>query len=256
MCIHLKRFLFGLLGLVTTTTSYARELTDTVVTTRSSCQKVVQIVEIAVPSAMITYGAISFGDNGIRQLDYNIQNSIARRDAFWNTHVADYLQFAPAAAAFVMKFAGVESKHRLSGMAINYALSNLLMSGAVTITKHATGRERPDGSNNQSFPSGHTATAFVAAEFLHQEFNNQSVWISVGGYAVASFVGVVRIYNNKHWLSDVVAGAGIGILSTKAVYWVYPYLQKLVCKKDKHYQTLIFPTRLDGTPCLALWCNF
>jgi membrane-associated phospholipid phosphatase len=141
-------------------------------------------------------------------------------------------------------------------MTILYGLSNLVAGGIVESGKYLTGRERPNGAGNHSFPSGHTETAFVAAQFLHEEFKDKSVWISVGGYAAATFVGVARVYNNKHWVSDVVAGAGIGILSTKAVYWVYPYFQKAFekkfGKKDKSSQIFIFPEYNNRNLSLAM----
>ena len=220
--------------------------------------KATEIIGVALPAAMITYGVISLGNNGIRQIDYNIHNSIEQNHGF---HFEDYLQFTPAVAAYAMKFGGVKNTHNLLDMTILYGLSNLVAGGITQVTKFAVGRERPDGSDNQSFPSGHTETAFVAAEFLHQEFKDQSVWISVGGYTAASVVGVARIYHDKHWLSDVVTGAGVGILSTKAVYWVYPYLQKIFAKHDKKQnsasrQTFIFPGYSNGNLCLALSCTF
>ena len=207
-----------------------------------------KVLGIALPSAMITYGLISLGENGIRQLDYDVRNTIVDKNAFWYTHADDCLQFSPAVVAFGMKICGVESTHKLTDMAILYALSNVLETGIIFTTKNITNRERPDASNNHSFPSGHTATAFVAAEFLHQEYKDKSVWISVGGYAMASFIGVARIYNDKHWFSDVITGAGVGILSTKAVYWAYPYMQKIFCPKNvdgkakNTTQALFFPS--------------
>jgi len=218
--------------------------------------KTEKILSIAVPSAMITYGIISLGDNGIRRLDYDVRNSIADKNAFWYIHADDYLQFSPAVATFGMKLCGVESTHNLTDMAILYALSNVLESGVIVLTKNITGRKRPDATNHCSFPSGHTATAFVAAQFLYQEYKDQSIWISLGGYTVASFIGVARIYNDKHWFSDVVTGAGVGILSTKAVYWTYPYMQKIFCPKNTDKKTkntsqaLFFPSY--NQQCLSL----
>lgn len=47
----------------------------------------------------------------------------------------------------------------------------------------------------------------------------------MAGYAVAAGVGAMRVYNNKHWCSDILAGAGIGILSASIMYWLAPYLR-------------------------------
>ena len=214
--------------------------------------KTTEIIGIAVPSAMITYSLISLGDNGIRQIDYNVRNSLEQNNRFWYISADDYIQYAPAFAAYTMKFCKVRSTHNLLDMTILYGLSNLLAGGVTHGVKMAVGRERPYQSGVRSFPSGHTQTAFAAAEFLHQEYKDQSIWISIGGYGAATFVGIARVYNNKHWVSDVVAGAGIGILSTKAVYWVYPYLRKTFEKKDKSLQTFIFPEYSNGNLSLTL----
>jgi hypothetical protein len=213
--------------------------------------KAEKIIGIALPSAMITYGLISLGDNNIRQVDYDVHNSLERHNSFWHTSIDDYAQYTPAIAAYALKFCKIESSHNLLDMTILYALSNIVAGGITQGTKSIINRERPNG-NSRSFPSGHTETAFAAAEFLHQEYKDKSIWISVGGYAAATFVGVSRVYNNKHWVSDVVAGAGIGILSTKVVYWIYPHLKNAIGKKDKVIQTFIFPAYSNGNLSLAL----
>jgi len=218
--------------------------------------KTTDIISIAIPAALITYGLISLGDNGIRNIDYNVQNSLEQHDRLWCIKADSYVQFSPAVAAYTLKFCKVESAHNLLDMSIQYGLSNLLAGGIVRGTKNVIGRERPDKSNNLSFPSGHTETAFVAAEFLFQEYKDKSIWIGIGGYSVATFVGVARVYNNKHWVSDVVAGAGVGILSTKVVYMIYPYLQKKIGKKGQPLHTFVLPGYSDGGPNLALSHTF
>jgi len=218
--------------------------------------KTKEIIGIAVPSAMITYGLISLVDNEIRKIDYNVRNSLERNNRFWNVKADDYLQYTPAVAAYTMKFCKVESKNSLLDMTILYGLSNIISGGIVQGTKTAIGRARPSNYDNRSFPSGHTQTAFVAAEFLYQEYKDKSIWIGISGYSVATFVGVARVYNNRHWVSDVVAGAGIGILSTKAVYWAYPYLRKKTGQKDQQFHTLILPGYSNGNLSLALSYTF
>ena len=89
------------------------------------------------------------------------------------------------------------------------------MGGTVNILKQTGNIERPDGTSKNSFSSGHTATAFMGAEFLYQEYKDISDWHDITGYIVATGTGMFRMYNNRHWLTDVAAGAGIGILSTK-----------------------------------------
>jgi len=215
-----------------------------------------EIIGIALPSVMITYGIISLGDNAIREIDFHTCQSLEINNRFWNTHVDDYMQFTPAVAAYTLKLCKVESAHNLLDMTILYGISSILTGGIISKTKIITARERPDHSNNRSFPSGHTQTAFVAAEFLHQEYKNQSVWISIGGYSAATFVGIARVYNNRHWVSDVVAGAGIGILSTKVMYWIYPCFRKKIGKNYQSLQTFVFPGYSNGHLCLNLSHTF
>ena len=219
-------------------------------------RRATEIIGIALPAAMITYGLVSLGDNGIRKIDHNVKNSLEQNNRFWHIQADNYIQYSPAVTAYTLKFCKMESTHNFVDMTILYGLSNLLAGGIAQGTKITVKRERPGSTSDRSFPSGHTQTAFVAAEFLHQEYKDQSVWISIGGYGAATFVGIARIYNNKHWVSDVVAGAGIGILSTKAVYWVYPYLQKAFGKKDQPLQTFIFPGYSNGNISLALSHTF
>ena len=76
------------------------------------------------------------------------------------------------------------------------------------------------GATGFSFPSGHTATAFMTATMLSKEYGHLSPWVGIGAYSVATTTGLMRVVNNKHWLSDVLTGAGIGIISTELGYWV------------------------------------
>ena len=102
------------------------------------------------------------------------------------------------------------------------------MYSSVRLIKNNTSVRRPSGRSVSSFPSGHTALSFMAAEFLHQEYGHVSPWYSIAGYTVATATGFLRIYNDKHWFSDVLAGAGIGILSTKIGYWLYPFIKNVI----------------------------
>lgn len=133
-------------------------------------------------------------------------------------HVDDYMQFAPAAVMIGLKTAGMKSRSSWGRMLAADVFSIALMTGVVNTLKTSTQVERPDGSNRHSFPSGHTATAFMTATMLTKEYGQKSPWIGIGAYTAASATGLMRMANNKHWLSDVMTGAGIGILSTEIGY--------------------------------------
>ena len=132
----------------------------------------------------------------------------------------NYTQFLPAAVMLGMKVAGVESRSSWGRMLASDAFSAAIMGAVVNTMKTTTHVMRPDGSNDHSFPSGHTATAFMTATMLTKEYGHLSPWIGIGSYTIASGTGLMRMANNKHWLSDVMTGAGIGILSVEFGYYI------------------------------------
>ena len=83
---------------------------------------------------------------------------------------------------------------------------------------------RPDSGARNSFPSGHTATVFLGAELMRIEYGG---WWGAGAYAVAATTALMRIYNGRHWTSDVLAGAAIGILSADIGYWLMPFERRV-----------------------------
>ena len=145
----------------------------------------------------------------------------------------NYTQYIPGAVMLGMKMAGVDSRSSWGRMLTSDVFSAAIMTSVVYTMKHSTQVMRPDGSDNHSFPSGHTATAFMTATMLTKEYGHISPWIGIGAYTFATGTGLMRIANNKHWLSDVLTGAGIGILSTELGY----YLADLVFKEKgiHHY---------------------
>ena len=143
-----------------------------------------------------------------------------------SSHADDYLQYLPVAVMLGMKWGGVEGRSSWKRMLASDAFSALLMGSVVYSLKQTTRVMRPDGSNAHSFPSGHTATAFMTATMLTKEYGHKSPWIGIGAYSVAAATGLMRMANNKHWLSDVLAGAGIGILSTEIGYYLADLLFK------------------------------
>lgn len=138
----------------------------------------------------------------------------------FDCHIDDYLQYAPAAVMVGMKAAGIKSRSSWGRMLVSDAFSAAIMASLVNGLKYSVWEMRPDRSGRNSFPSGHTATAFMTATMFSREYGERSVWYSVGAYSVAATIGLMRIFNDKHWLGDVLAGAGIGILSTEMGYWL------------------------------------
>ncbi|MBL3655959.1 phosphatase PAP2 family protein [Fulvivirga sediminis] len=141
----------------------------------------------------------------------------------FRVHVDDYLQYAPAAVVYGLNLAGVKGKNNFGDRTAILLKSELIMMAIVFPSKELTHHQRPDGSNHQSFPSGHTAQAFAAATFLHKEYGHLSPLYSIVAYASATAVGALRVMNNKHYTSDVLVGAGVGILATNLAYLTHQY---------------------------------
>lgn len=131
----------------------------------------------------------------------------------------DYIQYIPLATAWGMRAFGVEGRSNWPRFIVSNVFSAAMMATIVNGVKYSVKEMRPDGSTRNSFPSGHTATAFMAATILHKEYGlTRSSWYSVGAYAVATTTGVMRSLNNRHWISDILVGAGIGVISTDLGY--------------------------------------
>ena len=156
-----------------------------------------------------------------RQNTEDMRNSRTRLLTNFHSEIDNYTQFAPAVLALGLNVAGVEGRSNLGRFAVSSALAYGIMAGIVNPIKYGAKEMRPDGSTRNSFPSGHTATAFVSATILHKEYGlTRSPWYSIAGYGVATATGVMRVLNNRHWVSDVLSGAGIGIFSTELAYGI------------------------------------
>ncbi len=131
----------------------------------------------------------------------------------------DYLQYAPWAAHLTMGLCGVKgvSKNKYQIVTAD-AFAAIMMAAVVNGMKYSINRTRPNG-HGASFPSGHTATAFTGATLLAHEYASRSIWIPIAGYTVATATGVMRILNNRHYVSDVIVGAAVGILTAELAYW-------------------------------------
>jgi len=145
----------------------------------------------------------------------------------FKTGIDDYTQFFGPAAVVGLKLAGVEGRSDWPRLLASAGMGYGIMALFVNTIKHTAKEMRPDGSTANSWPSGHTATAFVGATLLHKEYGlTRSPWYSVAGYGVATATGVMRVLNNRHWISDVLSGAGLGILSGELGYAICDLLFK------------------------------
>ncbi len=178
-----------------------------------------------VPVSLIVYGLTCWGNNGLpsSQLVYEFRNNNFN---YFKTPIDDYMVFAPCAIMYGLDLFKVKSRSDLINQIVITAKSMALSLAVINVLKYTTQISRPDGSADNSFASGHSAAAFTLAEVLHQEFKNKP-WLYISGYAAATSVASMRILNNKHWLSDVLVGAGLGMAATKLVYATHKNRWKL-----------------------------
>ncbi len=177
---------------------------------------------VYVPSLLIISG-ISMNGNGKEGFKNEISEERNEYLPKFGTRIDNYLQFSPIAIAYGLDALGYKSKTDIKNRTAILLKGELLMTGAVFGLKKLTHQLRPDKSGNNSFPSGHTAQAFAAATFLSEEYKSKFTWMPYVAYGIASSVGVLRMANNKHYISDVLVGAGLGILSMKASYLIHQY---------------------------------
>lgn len=197
-----------------------------------------QIKKLYVPVVLMLSGIILNGNN-----QESFKNEIVeeRNEHFlnFNSHVDDFLQFSPIVAAYSLDAFGVKSKNDFANRTAILLKGEIMTLGSVFAIKHLAKETRPDGSNNQSFPSGHTAQAFAAATFLSEEYKDQFPWMPYAAYSVAGSVGIFRMVNNKHYISDVLFGVGLGLLSMKLSYWTHQYKWNKKKRDESTYNDFI-----------------
>jgi membrane-associated phospholipid phosphatase len=171
----------------------------------------------AVPTVLIGYGVSCIQNHGVYS-SYDARRDIQKHFSGFHTGIDDYLIFAPYIELAALNLFKIKCRNDFLNVALLTVKTELIMTAMVFTIKNLTHIQRPDSTQFNSFPSGHTAEAFAAASIVHKEFKHKSVWYGVGAYTIATSVGVFRMLNNRHWESDVFAGAGFGMLAAHLAY--------------------------------------
>jgi membrane-associated phospholipid phosphatase len=174
------------------------------------------------PSVLIVSG-IALNSNGPESIKNEIVEWRNENIPNFHTHADDYLQYAPIVIAYGLDVFGYKSKNDFINKSVILVKGELLTSVVVYGLKNVTHQLRPDLSAYNSFPSGHTAQAFAGAVFLSEEYKDKLKWMPYLAYGIASSVGILRMANNRHYISDVLVGAGVGMLSMKLAYVTHKY---------------------------------
>jgi len=158
----------------------------------------------------------------------------------YHTHADNFLPFVPIAQIYAGRYLGFKPKNDLLHQSINIVIVNTIATAMVKVVKHSVKAERPDYSDHLSFPSGHTALAFANASLLYYEYKDSNLWYASSGFLFATATGILRIANNRHYTSDVLTGAGIGMATGIIVSYWNPF-QSLSFGKKKNTTAFIYP---------------
>lgn len=204
-----------------------------------------------IPAAvLIAAGVYTYGGRGILSSEdiFNYRTEVFPDFA---TNADDFAMLAPLVGLYGFNLISSQNRHELSRQTVLLLAAGGLTSAMVWPTKKLTDIDRPNGKP-YAFPSGHTAYAFTIATFMDKEFRHKSPWVSVVSYSIAGGTGVLRVLNNAHWMSDVLAGAGVGILSVNTVYWIHAKLTK-----GGGLNTAVVPVVLpNGSPGVGFYVQF
>lgn len=208
-----------------------------------------RVTQLIAPTALIAVGSFGVSNGWLCSVKQDVREGFQDLRGDRRFRADDYLLYLPAVANLGLGWTGAKARHpfreRLAATATAYATMNIL----VQATKHLVKERRPDSEERNSFPSGHTATAFMGAELVREEYGNA---YGTGAYIFATGIAFLRLYNNRHWLNDVVAGAGFGILSARIGYWLLPLEKKLFGWNKSSSSLAILPTYFPETRTLGL----
>ena len=208
--------------------------------------------QLVVPVALVGLGALGVGERSpMRGMNLAIKNGLYETSKGVKLHFDDYVQYVPVAFYLTLDFMGLEAKHsfgeRVAVAAVTYISVTALSQGV----KYIVREPRPDTGSRNSFPSGHTMTAFAGAELVRSEYG----WgVGMGAYALAATVGFMRMYNGRHWFNDVLAGAGFGILSARIGYWMLPLSRHIFRIPRKGQAMAAAPLYHANTKALGVSC--
>lgn len=205
--------------------------------------------QFILPASLMVGGLMTQGT-----ISRNVRDELVKSYPNFHSEADDIIQYVPFGVMFGLDAIGLKGKHKLGDQLILSVLSTTLSQGITQSLKYIVKYPRPDADGNESFPSGHTTMAFTSATVLHHEFGEKSVAISILGYSAATATGAMRMLNNRHWLADVLFGAGVGIASTHAVYAVYPWLKHKVFKRNKVVALPTYSTQNGGG--IYVWMRF
>jgi membrane-associated phospholipid phosphatase len=188
------------------------------------------------PISLIVGGILISSSEFEKSFQKSVKNSVGED---FSTSIDNYTRYAPIIELYGADAMGVKAKNHWFDQTKNLTLSIIITDFITFKIKKYFPKTRPYGSGNpDSFPSAHTSSAFTNATVLYQEFKDSSPMLAYSGYGFATATGALRIMNNAHWLSDILAGAGIGMLVSNVIYYFDPIIKWNPFKKTENITLL------------------
>lgn len=191
-----------------------------------------------ISTAIIGIGVLISGSQFEKNLQIDLRNKVGNT---FESKIDDYTQYAPVAQMYLADVIGLKSKNHWFDQTKYLMITNVITSAITHSLKNLVLKTRPNGSS-LSFPSGHTTLVFTSAAVLFNEFHQTAPVLAYSGYAFAATTGTFRMLNNKHWLSDVLVAAGIGIIVTDLVYYFEPLKNFNPFKKTENISLVPYAT--------------
>ncbi|HSN47851.1 MAG TPA: phosphatase PAP2 family protein [Flavobacterium sp.] len=223
MKIKLSTLLFSLLVFMGNAQSK-----DTIAAIKN--QDKISYKQFIAPVVLITAGTLLLNSALNDDLQSNANNFFGQD---FHTSADNYLPFVPVAQIYLGKSFGFKPKNDFQHQTLNIIVANAMAAAVFTTLKYTIIEERPDQSDDLSFPSGHTAIAFTNAALLYYEYKDSNLWYASSGFLFSTVTGILRIANNRHYTSDILAGAGIGLASGLIVSYWNPFQSMTFGKKNK-----------------------
>ncbi|MCM4161263.1 phosphatase PAP2 family protein [Antarcticibacterium flavum] len=229
-------WIFIFLNLITFSTT-AQTVKDTTIAKPFGGKRVLQ--KMIVPATLILGGSILSGKDFEKEFQTDVRGAVGENYEF---KFGDYARYVPIVQMYTADALGVKSKNHWFDQTKNLALAIVVTDFITFRLKNWIPKKRP-GQVTESFPSAHTSFAFANAGVLYQEFKDTSPFLAYSGFGIAAATGAFRVINNTHWISDVIVGAGIGILVTNLIYLFDPIIKWNPFLKKKN--SFVFIPRFD-----------
>lgn len=199
--------------------------------------------DLIAPSILITTGAISISGRWSDSLKNTVRDGFINWKGYKTTYCDEIIKFIPIVGYLTLDLFGAKTTTTIPTKICTGSIALVTMAGITYGLKYCITEKRPNSNEYNSFPSGHTALAFTGAELVRKEYGNY--W-GLGSYTIATTVAFFRLYNDEHWINDVITSAGIGILSADLAYALLPVTEKVLNKvftqaSDVSFQPIINP---------------